>query len=102
MVGTGPSDGKSVNTEGLIIAGTDPVACDTIGARFLGFLPQAVAYLYKLYQDGVGEAKPENMTLKGLELSKAERLFSQAAYNANISLDKDAIKDIHGTLPEIK
>jgi uncharacterized protein (DUF362 family) len=100
MIGTGPSDGKSVNTEGLIIAGTDPVACDTIGARFLGFLPQAVAYLYKLYQDGVGEAKPENMTLKGLELSKAERLFSQAAYNANISLDKDGIKDIHGTKPE--
>lgn len=44
MVGTGPSSGKSVDTPGLIIASTDPVAADAVGARLLGFLPQAVAY----------------------------------------------------------
>ena len=46
MIGTGPSDGMAVDTPGLVIASTDPVAADSIGARLLGFLPQAVCYLY--------------------------------------------------------
>ncbi|KXZ39509.1 Uncharacterized conserved protein, DUF362 family [Alkalithermobacter thermoalcaliphilus JW-YL-7 = DSM 7308] len=96
MVGTGPSDGKPVDTNGLIIAGTDPVAVDTIGARLLGFLPQAVQYLYSLYNQNIGEAKPENMKLKGIPLKEAELIFSKSAFNFEIALDKDKIKDIHG------
>ncbi len=96
MIGTGPSDGKPVGGNGILIAGTDPIACDTIGARLLGFLPQAVQYLYQLYKEGVGEAKPENMQLKGLSLEEVESIFSKAAYNMDIALDKGKIKDIHG------
>ncbi|SHJ83880.1 DUF362 domain-containing protein [Paramaledivibacter caminithermalis] len=96
MIGTGPSTGKSVDSKGLILAGTDPVAVDTIGARLLGFLPQAVYYLYQTYKAGIGEAKPENMELKGLTLEEAERLFSLSAYNTEIVLDKGSIKNIHG------
>ncbi|OPJ56815.1 DUF362 domain-containing protein [Alkalithermobacter paradoxus] len=96
MIGTGPSDGKAVDTNGLIIAGTDPVAVDTIGARLLGFLPQAVQYLYSLYNQNIGEAKPENMKLKGISLEDAELIFSKSAYNFEIALDKSKIKDIHG------
>ncbi|MBC5996853.1 DUF362 domain-containing protein [Romboutsia ilealis] len=97
MVGTGPSSGKSVDTPGLIIASTDPVAADAVGARLLGFLPQAVAYLYGLYNDKVGEARVEKMDIKGLDIQEAEKIFSKAAYDdKNVVLDKDKIKDMHG------
>ena len=97
MIGTGPSDGMAVDTPGLVIASTDPVAADSIGARLLGFLPQAVCYLYGLYKDGLGEARPENMTILGLDLREAEKIFSKAAYGKkDVMLDKDKLKDIHG------
>lgn len=100
MIGTGPTDGIPVDNDGLIIVGTDPVAVDTVGARFLGFLPQAVAYLYKLYNDGIGEAKIENIDLKGIDISKAEKIFSKNAYGKAVVLDNKNIKDIHGTQPK--
>ncbi|MCT4607362.1 MAG: DUF362 domain-containing protein [Marinisporobacter sp.] len=96
MIGTGPSDGKAVNTPGMIIAGTDPIATDTIGARLLGFLPQGVSYLYQLYREGIGIAEPEKMDLKGISLEEAERAFSKAAFQQEIIIDKNKIKNIHG------
>ncbi|MDO5010371.1 MAG: DUF362 domain-containing protein [Intestinibacter bartlettii] len=96
MIGTGPIFGKAVDTPGLIIAGTDPVAADCIGARLLGFLPQAVHYLYMLYKDGLGEAQPQNMTIKGLDVREAEKLFSKCAYGDKKSiLDQQYVKDLH-------
>lgn len=97
MIGTGPSDGKAVDTEGLVIASTDPVAADAIGARLLGFLPQAVQYIYTLYKSNVGEADPKNMILKGITLEESEIIFSKAAYGEEIVLDKNnKIKCLHG------
>ena len=97
MIGTGPIFGQAVDTQGLIIASTDPVAADSIGARILGFLPQAVNYLYELYKDGVGEADPIKMTIKGLDLIEAEKIFSTAAYgNKESIVERDKLKDIHG------
>lgn len=97
MIGTGPTNGMAVDTPGLIIASTDPLAADVIGARLLGFLPQAVCYLYGLYEDGIGEAKPENMDIRGIGLMEAEKIFSKAAYGKNdVMVDKEKFKDIHG------
>nr|WP_041721006.1 DUF362 domain-containing protein [Alkaliphilus metalliredigens] len=97
MIGTGPSDGKAVDTKGLVIAATDAIAADAVGARLLGFLPQAVQYLYALHHAKVGEADPKNMTIKGMTLEEAEKHFSKAAYGQEIVLDKNnQIKDIHG------
>ncbi len=97
MIGTGPTNGMAVDTPGLIIASTDPLAADVIGARLLGFLPQAVCYLYGLYKDGIGEAKPENMDIKGISLVEAEKIFSKAAYGKNdVMVDNEKFKDIHG------
>ncbi|MGL5314969.1 MAG: DUF362 domain-containing protein, partial [Peptostreptococcaceae bacterium] len=97
MIGTGPTNGMAVDTPGLIIASTDPLAADVVGARLLGFLPQAVCYLYGLYKDGLGEAKPENMNIKGLDIVEAEQIFSKAAYGKkDVIIDKDKFKDIHG------
>jgi len=96
MIGTGPSDGKAVDTKGLVIASTDALAADSIGARLLGFLPQGVQYIYSLYKSNMGETDPQNMILKGLPLNDAEKIFSEAAYGQVIILDKDKIKSVHG------
>ncbi len=88
MIGTGPSNGIAVDTQGLIIASTDPVASDTVGARLLGFMPQAIQYLYALSKCNYGEANPEHMTFHGVPLKEAERIFSMAAYGREIILDK--------------
>ncbi|WP_027626992.1 DUF362 domain-containing protein [Terrisporobacter glycolicus] len=97
MIGTGPIFGQAVDTPGLIIASTDPVAADSVGARLLGFLPQGVAYLYGLYKDGLGEANPINMTIKGMDLIEAEKIFSKSAYgNKKNIVDREKLKDIHG------
>lgn len=88
MIGTGPSNGKAVDTRGLVIASTDALAADTIGARLLGFLPQGVGYIYSLYKSGFGETNPQNMILKGMDLKEAEKIFSEAAYGQEIILDK--------------
>ena len=96
MIGTGPSDGKAVDVQGLIIAGTDPVATDTICARMLGFLPQGIHYLYQLYNENIGVAEPEKMILKGIPLEEAEMIFSKAVYNYEIVVDKNKIKKLHG------
>ncbi len=96
MIGTGPSDGKAVDTRGLVIASTDALAADFIGARLLGFLPQGVQYIYSLYKRKLGETDPGKMILKGLPLQEAEKIFSEAAYGQEIILDKDKIKSVHG------
>lgn len=96
MIGTGPSGGKAVDTKGLVIVSTDAVAADAIGARLLGFLPQAVQYIYALYKEKIGEADPAKMNLKGLTLEDAENIFSQAAYGQDIVLDKNKLKTLHG------
>jgi len=42
MIGTGPLDGHAVES-GLVIASTDPVAADVVGAQLLGFRPASGA-----------------------------------------------------------
>ncbi len=89
MIGTGPSDGVAVDTKGLVIASTDAVACDTIGARLMGYLPQGVQYLYALSKAQVGEADVKKMDIRGITLKEAEQSFSLAAYGQEVVLDKE-------------
>jgi uncharacterized protein (DUF362 family) len=87
MVGTGPSKGAPVRAN-MILAGLDPVACDTIGARFLGFRPQAVNYLFRCIKDGIGQGNIENIDLKGAKLVDVEKEFSKLAYGKEFSIDE--------------
>lgn len=87
MIGTGPNNGIAVDTDGLIIISTDPLAADTIGARLLGFKPQAIHYLFKLYNSQIGETDINNMQIKGITLEEAEKIFSRAAYGREIAID---------------
>jgi uncharacterized protein (DUF362 family) len=87
MIGTGPSDGLAVDGD-LVVAGTDPVATDVVAARLLGFLPQAVHYLFRLAIDGVGQGDLTKVRLLGVPLPEAEAEFSRAAYGKEFTLDK--------------
>ena len=95
MIGTGPSDGKPVDSK-LIVAGTDPVAADAVAARMMGFLPQAVQYLFGLYRKGVGEADVKKIDLRGLPIVQAEEMYSMAALGAKVAIDRDHILTMHG------
>jgi uncharacterized protein (DUF362 family) len=95
MVGTGPSDGVAVDGD-LVVAGTDPVATDVVGARLLGFLPQAVHYLFRLALDRVGEGDLNRVRLAGVPLPEAEAEFSRQAYGKAFTLDKpDYTRKLH-------
>lgn len=88
MIGTGPGKGISKHT-GLVVAGTDPFAVDTVGARLLGFKPQAVRYLYEAGQKGLGETDINRMNFYGIPLIQAEKDFSLSAYGTSISVDEN-------------
>jgi len=87
MVGTGPAKGVARNA-GMVIAGTDPVAVDTVGARLLGFRPQAVNYLYQAIRAGIGKGKLEEIQMSGINLKDAERTFSHAVYGQSFAVDE--------------
>lgn len=87
MIGTGPSKGIPVHT-GMVIAGMDAVAVDTVCARLLGFKPQAINYLFQLIKSGVGQGNLETIEVKGMKLIDAEKLFSKIAYNMEFSIDE--------------
>jgi uncharacterized protein (DUF362 family) len=77
MIGTGPLGGHAVET-GLVIASTDPVAADVVGARLLGFRPQAVRHLWEAGRLGLGETDVERMEFPALSLGEAIGAFTTA------------------------
>src|SRR5437763_11661941 len=70
MIATGPLGGHVVET-GLVIASTDALAADVVGARLLGFKPQAVRHLWEAARLGVGESDTDRMRFPALSLSEA-------------------------------
>ena len=86
MVGTGPTKGAAFHT-GLVICGNNPFSTDTIGARLLGFKPQAIRYLYELEKRGYKEFDVSKIALKGLSLRDAERIFSTKIYQKQVTID---------------
>src|SRR4051794_1227879 len=65
MIATGPLGGHAVET-GLVIASTDALAADVVGARLLGFDLQAVRHLSEAQQIGLGETGTSRMDFPGL------------------------------------
>jgi len=86
MVGTGPHHGVARHT-GIVISGTDPVAVDTIAARFLGFKSDAVRYLWDLKNMNIGVGEIEEMNIQGIPLITAEKAFNMAVYGQEFSVD---------------
>jgi uncharacterized protein (DUF362 family) len=86
MIGTGPLGGHAVET-GIVIASTDPLAADVVGARLLGFTTQAVRHLWEAARLGVGESRIEQMRFPALSLREAIGLFTEAAYGHRLDFE---------------
>jgi uncharacterized protein (DUF362 family) len=79
MIATGPTGGIAVET-GLVIASTDAVAADCVGARLLGFSAQAVRHLWEAGKLGLGETDLDRMTFPAMSYDEAAKAFTTAAY----------------------
>jgi uncharacterized protein (DUF362 family) len=86
MIATGPTGGIPVET-GLVIASTDPVAADCVGARLLGFEAQAVRHLWEAGRLGLGETDTDEMKFPAMDLAEAAEAFTAAAYGKAITLE---------------
>jgi uncharacterized protein (DUF362 family) len=86
MIGTGPLGGHAVET-GLVIASTDAVAADVVGAKLLGFRPQAVRHLWEAGRLGLGETDVEKMEFPALSLREAIEAFTEAAYGERLAFE---------------
>ena len=86
MIGTGPLGGHAVET-GLVIASTDPVAADVVGAKLLGFKPQGVRHLWEAGRLGLGETDIKRMDFPALSLRAAIEAFTEAAYGERLSFE---------------
>lgn len=85
MVGTGPNNGLANHT-GLVLCGTDAVATDTIGARLLGFKPQAIHYLYEAGKKGLGCNDYNQIKVQGMKMEDAELHFSKCVFGQGFKL----------------
>lgn len=86
MIGTGPLGGHAVET-GLVVASTDALAADVVGARLLGFRVQAVRHLWEAARLGIGESDTEKMRFPALSLRQAVERFTEAAYGKRLDFE---------------
>jgi uncharacterized protein (DUF362 family) len=84
MIATGPLGGHAVET-GLVIASTDAVAADAVGAKLLGFRAQAVRHLWEAGRLGLGETDTEKMEFPAMSMREAVGVFTKAAYGERLS-----------------
>jgi uncharacterized protein (DUF362 family) len=88
MIGTGPLGGHPVET-GLVIASTDALAADVVGARLLGFTTQAVRHLWEAERLDIGESDPERMEFPAMTLRQAIEAFTMAAYGQRLTFEHE-------------
>ena len=86
MIGTGPLGGHAVET-GLVIASTDAVAADVVGAKLLGLGPQAVRHLWEAGRMGLGETSVERIEFPRMSLREAIETFTAAAYGERLTFE---------------
>lgn len=88
MIATGPLGGHAVET-GLVIASRDAIAADVVGARLLGFTPQAVRHLWEAGRRGLGETDLNAMEFPCLSLRDAIGAFTEAAYGERLTFEHE-------------
>ena len=64
MQGNGPANGRPVQV-GLLIAGTDAVAVDSVCAQLYGLQPEDVPMVRMAHARGLGECRPDRIELLG-------------------------------------
>jgi uncharacterized protein (DUF362 family) len=86
MIGMGPIGGHTFES-GFVVASTDPLAADVIGARLLGFSYRAVHHLWEASKLGVGEVETAKMRFPAMSVDAAFSAFTKAAYGKPLSLE---------------
>jgi uncharacterized protein (DUF362 family) len=86
MIASGPLGGHAVET-GLVIASTDALAADVVGAKLLGFNLQAVRHLWEADRLGLGESDTEKMEFPAMKLREAIEAFTEAAYGERLTFE---------------
>jgi uncharacterized protein (DUF362 family) len=86
MIGSGPLGGHLVET-GLVIASTDALAGDVVGAKLLGFDVQAVRHLWEAGRLGIGQTNTDLMAFPAMSLKDAIGVFTEAAYGKRLTFD---------------
>jgi len=76
MEGVGPADGEPVEM-GLIIAGKDPVAVDTITALVMGFEPETEGCIAASAKAGIGTDDLNEIDVVGEPVAKVQRRFKR-------------------------
>jgi len=69
MEGDGPAWGTPFEAK-VALAGTDPLAADTVATRIMGFDPQKILYLRAMREGGLGQGDPEKIRLLGTPLDQ--------------------------------
>lgn len=89
MEGNGPRNGSAFSL-GVLLASTDPVAVDTIGARLLGIDPESVPTIAEGHAAGLGTMT--GIELVGDPLPKPDRAAVPARGKAHIDLVPGGLK----------
>jgi len=62
----------------LVIAGTDPVAVDAVGAAVMGILPESVKHLRLAEERGLGTCNLKEITVLGEPIEKVKKKFRKS------------------------
>lgn len=86
MIATGPLGGFPVET-GLVIASTDALAADVVGAKLLGLGVQGVRHLWEAANLEIGESNIASMQFPAMSLPDAIIAFTKAAYGQPLNFE---------------
>jgi uncharacterized protein (DUF362 family) len=76
MEGNGPSNGDLVPMH-MIIAGTNPLATDMIGAYLMGYCPDEIPTFVCARKTGMQPQSLNDIVVRGMDITKARRLFKR-------------------------
>ena len=76
MEGNGPTDGDLVKMD-LIIAGTNPLATDMVGASVMGIMPHEVPTFTTAMQVGMKPRSIDQIEIRGEKISEVQRKFAR-------------------------
>jgi uncharacterized protein (DUF362 family) len=86
MVATGPIAGYTAET-GLVIASTDALAADVVGAELLGLHMQAVRHLWEASRLGPGVTDLSQMEFPAMSLQEAIKAFTKKVYGRVLTFE---------------
>jgi hypothetical protein len=96
MDGEGPRFGRSRNL-GWVVAGSDPVAVDTVVAHLMGLDVNDIGYLVLADQAGLGSARLDQIELVGDPIQKLARKCRKHSHTPLHRLWRDALPAIGET-----